>query len=118
VEQGVLNLRFSCLLSQLRKKRKTLYCHNVDERGYPILQVQECWDASELAQLLRGAGALDRDEIKGLALAQGDADRLHAQVAADMPLNLYDMEGFGEACVSQQPKEEFVEWIARPSGRV
>ncbi|KAF1828912.1 hypothetical protein BDW02DRAFT_613776 [Decorospora gaudefroyi] len=28
------------------------------------------------------------------------------------------MEGFNEACVSQQLKEEFEEWIARPPGRV
>jgi hypothetical protein len=31
--------------------------------------VQKRWDASELAQLLRGAEALDRDETKGFALA-------------------------------------------------
>jgi hypothetical protein len=35
-----------------------------------------------------------------------------------MSLDLCDMEGFSEACVSQQPKEEFEEWIARPPGRV
>jgi hypothetical protein len=42
------NLRLPCLLSQLRKNvvvtiqqaRKALHCHNVDERGYFILQVQ------------------------------------------------------------------------------
>jgi hypothetical protein len=42
------NLRLPCLLSQLRKNvvvtiqqaRKALHCHNVDERGYLILQVQ------------------------------------------------------------------------------
>jgi hypothetical protein len=120
------DLRFSCLLSQLGKNmvvtiqqaREALRCHNVDERGYLILQVQHRWDASGLTQLLRGGEALDRDEIKGFALAQGDADCLHAQVATDTPLNLCDMEGFGEACVSQQPKEEFEEWIAKPPDRV
>jgi hypothetical protein len=69
------DLRFSCLLSQLRKNmvvtiqqaRKALRCHNVDERGYLILQVQHRWDASELTQLLRGAETLDRDDIKGFA---------------------------------------------------
>ncbi|CAI9635563.1 unnamed protein product, partial [Alternaria burnsii] len=123
---GDYNLRFPCLLSQLRKNmvvaiqdaRHALRCHNVDERGYLILQVQHRWDASELTQLLRGAQASDRDEIKGFALAQGDADCLHAQVAADTSLNLCDMEGFSEACASQQPKEDFEEWIARPPGRV
>ena len=123
---GDYNLRFPCLLSQLRKNmvvaiqdaRHALRCHNVDERGYLILQVQHRWDASELTQLLRGAQASDRDEIKGFALAQGDADCLHAQVAADTSLNLCDMEGFSEACASQQPKENFEEWIARPPGRV
>jgi hypothetical protein len=72
-----------------------------------MLQVQKRWDASEVTQLLRSAEALDRDEIKGFALAQGDADCLYAQVAADISLNLCDMEGLSEACVSQQPKEEF-----------
>ena len=111
---GNSDLRFPCLPPQLGKNmvatihqaRTALLCHNVDERGYLILQVQECWDASELAQLLRGAEALDRDEIKGFALAQGDADCLHARVAADVSLNLCEMEGFDEACVSQQPKED------------
>jgi hypothetical protein len=123
---GDYNLRFPCLLSQLRKNmvvaiqdaRQALRRHNVDERGYLILQVQHRWDASELTQLLRGAQASDRDDIKGFALARGDADCLHAQVAADTSLNLCDMEGFSEACASQQPKENFEEWIARPPGRV
>ncbi|CAN9245675.1 unnamed protein product [Alternaria alternata] len=123
---GDYNLRFPCLLSQLGKNmivaiqdaRHALRCHNVDERGYLILQVQHRWDASELTQLLRGAQASDRDEIRGFALAQGDANCLHAQVAEDTSLNLCDMEGFSEACASQQPKEDFEEWIARPPGRV
>jgi hypothetical protein len=119
---GGSNLRFPCLLSQLRKNmvitiqqaRKALYCHNVDERGYLILQVQQRWDASELTQLLRSAEALDRDENEGFALAQGDAGCLHAQVAADTALNLCDMGEFSEASVSQQPEEDFEAWIARP----
>ncbi|RAQ98941.1 JmjC-domain-containing protein [Stemphylium lycopersici] len=123
---GDYNLRFPCLLSQLGKNmvvaiqdaRHALRCHNVDERGYLILQVQHRWDASELTQLLRGAQASDRDEIRGFALAQGDANCLHAQVAEDTSLNLCEMEGFSEACASQQPKEDFEEWIARPPGRV
>jgi hypothetical protein len=61
---------------------------------------------------------LDRDEIKGFALAQGDANCLHAQVAADISLNLCDVEGFSEAGVYEQPKEELEEWIARPPNRV
>jgi hypothetical protein len=61
---------------------------------------------------------LDRDEIKGFALAQGDADCLHAQVAVEISLNLCDMEGFSEASVSEQPEEELEEWIARPPNRV
>ncbi|KAI4940767.1 hypothetical protein J4E91_011254 [Alternaria rosae] len=123
------NLRFLCLLPQLGKNmvatiqqaRTALSCHNVDERGYLILQVQKCWDASELAQLLRGAGTLDPKKIKeitGFELAQGDADCLHAKVAAEMPLNLCDIKEFGKASAYQQPKEEFEEWIARPPGRV
>lgn len=100
------------MVATIQQARKRLRCHNVDERGYLILQVQKRWDALKLAQLLRGAEALCRDEIKGFALARGDADCLHAQVATDIPLNLCEMEGFGEACVSQQPKEEIEEWIA------
>jgi hypothetical protein len=95
-----------------------LSCHNVDERGYLIVQVQKRGGASELAHLLRGAEALDRDELKGFTLAQRDVDCLHAQVAADISLNLCDMEGFSEACVSQELKEEFEAWIARPPDRV
>jgi hypothetical protein len=76
----------------IQQARKALRCHNVDERGYLILQVQYRWDASELTQLLRGGEALDPGEIKDFALAQGDADCLHAQVAADTALNLRDME--------------------------
>ena len=51
----------------IQQARKSLRCHNVDERGYLILQVQHRWDASELTQLLRGAETLDRDDIKGFA---------------------------------------------------
>jgi hypothetical protein len=117
---GGSNLRFPCLISQLRKNivitiqqaQQALPCHNVDKRGYLILQVQHRWDASELTQLLRGAETLERDEMKSFALARGDAGCLHAQVAANTPLNFCDMEGFSEACVSQQPKEDFEEWIA------
>lgn len=123
-ERGIegSNLRFPCRLSQLRENmvatiqqaRKTLQRHDVDKRGYLILQVRHHWDTSELTQLLRGAPALGRDEIKGFALAQGDTDCLHAQVAADISLDLCDMEGFNAAGVSQQPKEEFEEWITSP----
>ena len=123
------NLRFPCLLPQLRKNmvatiqqaRTALSCHDVDERGYLILQVQKSWDSMDLAQLLRDAGTLDPKKIKeitGFELAQGDADCLHAKVAAEMPLNLCDIEEFREACANQQPREEFEEWIARPPGRV
>jgi hypothetical protein len=116
------NLRFLYRLSQLRKNmvatiqraRKTLQCYDVDKRGYLILQVRHHWDTSELTQLLRGAQALGRDEIKGFALAQGDADCLHAQVAADISLDLCDVDGSSAAGVSQQFKEEFEEWIASP----
>ncbi|EDU46075.1 conserved hypothetical protein [Pyrenophora tritici-repentis Pt-1C-BFP] len=120
------NLRFPCSHSQLGKNmvatiqqaREKLNRHNVNERGYLILEVQKCWDVSELTQLLRAAEALDRDEIKGFTLTQGDADCLHAHVAPDISLDLCDIEGFNEACVSHQPKEEFEEWIARPPDRV
>ncbi|KAI1559640.1 hypothetical protein PtrEW4_011637, partial [Pyrenophora tritici-repentis] len=120
------NLRFPCSHSQLGKNmvatiqqaREKLNRHNVNERGYLILEVQKCWDVSELTQLLRAAEALDRDEIKGFTLTQGDADCLHAHVALDISLDLCDIEGFNEACVSHQPKKEFEEWIARPPDRV
>jgi hypothetical protein len=106
------------MVATIELTRKTLSCHSVDERGYIILHVQKPWDASELTQLLRGAEALDWDEIKGFALTQGDADCLHTQVATDISLDVCDLEEFSEACVSQQPKEEFEEWIARPPDRV
>ncbi|RMZ74108.1 transcription factor jumonji [Pyrenophora seminiperda CCB06] len=120
------NLRFPCMHSQLGKNmvatiqqaREKLNRHNVNERGYLILEVQKYWDVSELTQLLRAAEALDRDEIKGFTLSQGDVDCLHAHVAAEISLDLCDIEGFNDACVSHQPKEEFEEWIARPPDRV
>jgi hypothetical protein len=76
------------MITVIQQAQKALKCHDVDECGYLILQVQHRWDASELTLLLCGGEAVGQDEIKGFALAQGDADCLHAQVAADISLDL------------------------------
>ncbi|KAI0570582.1 JmjC domain-containing protein [Pyrenophora tritici-repentis] len=106
------------MVATIQQAREQLNRHNVNERGYLILEVQKCRDVSKLTQLLRAAETLDQDEIKGFTLTQGDADCLHAHVAAEISLDLCDIEGFNEAFVSHQPKEEFEEWIARPPDRV
>ncbi|KAF2843922.1 hypothetical protein T440DRAFT_86989 [Plenodomus tracheiphilus IPT5] len=43
------------MVATIQQARTALRCHNFDERRYLIPQVQKRWDASELAQLLRGA---------------------------------------------------------------
>ncbi|KAF1937879.1 hypothetical protein EJ02DRAFT_447161 [Clathrospora elynae] len=101
-----------------QEARDKLLLQNANERGYLILEVQETWDASELTKLLRTAKAPSRDEIKGFKLARGTSDCLHAQVARNISLSLWDLEGFSEARVFLQPKIEFEEWIAGLPERV
>jgi hypothetical protein len=102
------------MVSTIQEARHKLVHQDVNERGYLILEVQETWDALELTKLLRTAKAPGCDKIKGFKLARGASDSLHARVAKDISLSLWDFEGFSEACMSPQPKTEFEEWIANP----